>query len=122
MNNILLAYFPKVGISIDNLKLNWGLTRQQVRQLIQNEYTEVDETIDLNGSVMGADEVYHVKSTAGNFDVIPEHKVLESGTKIVLHNQIKIADNYLLSAGKDSLIGLGFNYNRNESNLICWNK
>lgn len=81
-----------------------------------------DEPIDLNSANLGADEVYHLKSVTGNFDLVPEHKVFETGSKIMLHNQIKTADNYLLSAGTDTLMGIGFNYDRKESILNCSTK
>ena len=82
----------------------------------------LDEPIDINNSSQGADEIFHLKSNNGNFDMVPEHKVLQSGIKIMLHNQINTADNYLLTASRDSLMGLSFNYNRKESNLICFDK
>lgn len=78
-----------------------------------------DESIELPAAVLGTEEVYHLKSTSANFDIIPEHKTTQSGTSILLHNQLAVADNYLVLAGKDALMGIGFNYARKESNLAC---
>ena len=79
-----------------------------------------DDLVEINNSSLTGDDVYHLKSVTGNFDIVPEHKVYESGTKINLHEQLKIADNYLLTANKDTMIGLAFNYDRKESNLDCY--
>ncbi|MBL0049401.1 MAG: BatA and WFA domain-containing protein [Bacteroidetes bacterium] len=78
-----------------------------------------DESVELPAAVLGTEEVYHLKSTSANFDIIPEHKTTQNGTSILLHNQVAVADNYLVLAGKDSVMGLGFNYDRKESNLEC---
>ncbi len=81
-----------------------------------------EDAISITSANSSADEIYHLKNVNGNYDLVPEHKVTESGTKIFLHNQLKTADNYLLSAGMDSISGLSFNYNRKESNLQSWKK
>ncbi len=80
------------------------------------------EEFNIPSSGLGKEEVYHLKNTAGNFEIIPEHKVEEGGIKLLLHNQVNVAGNYLLVADKDSLVGVGFNYDRKESKLICFEK
>jgi hypothetical protein len=62
---------------------------------------------------------YHIKSTTGTFDMIPEHKVNESGTEVIVHDQIKDAGNYVLMAEKETVMGVSFNFNRKESDLNC---
>jgi hypothetical protein len=48
MNTILLTYLPNFGITITDIKLNWGMSRQKVRELVNSAYTEADETVNLN--------------------------------------------------------------------------
>ncbi|MDF2436339.1 MAG: N-terminal double-transrane protein [Bacteroidota bacterium] len=62
---------------------------------------------------------YHLKSANGTFDMIPEHKVNESGTEIIVHDQIRDAGNYSLMADKETLMGVSFNFDRKESDLNC---
>ncbi len=76
-----------------------------------------NEQVLLGTTQLGADEVFHLKNTRGDFDLVPEHKVNESGTNLILHDQLKLADNYMLYRGKDSLLAVSFNYDRKESML-----
>ena len=48
MNTIHLTYFPDVGILLDKIKLDWGITRQKSRQLIDHDFKEDDRTFDFN--------------------------------------------------------------------------
>ncbi len=77
-----------------------------------------DENIELN-SLLKGENIYHIRSLNTNFDIIPEHKMVDSKTEIILHNQITDAGNYNLVEGKDLLSGFAFNFNRKESNLTC---
>jgi Aerotolerance regulator N-terminal len=95
----------------------YSLSDQKTNYLIGQE-----DAISLKAAALGKDEVYHLKSNSGNFDIVPDHKMVDNGITLLLHNQIKVADTYLLTSGKDSLVGLGFNYDRLESNLTCFDK
>jgi hypothetical protein len=77
-----------------------------------------NESIEL-GTILSGENVAHIKSLNTTFDIIPEHKVVNSKTEIILHNQITEAGNYNLFSGKDLLTGFAFNFNRKESDLTC---
>src|SRR5207247_2034508 len=72
-----------------------------------------NELIEFN-NVLTGESVYHIKSLNNNFDIIPEHIVMNSKTEIDVHNQISNAGNYNLYSNKDLLTGLSFNFNRKE--------
>ena len=78
-----------------------------------------DETIE-STTVLTGENVYHIRGENNNFDVIPEHKVMDSKTEILVHNQITNAGNYSLLAGKELITGVSFNFNRKESDLSCF--
>ncbi len=78
-----------------------------------------NQTIETS-NVLTGENVFHIKGTTNNFDIIPEHKTLDSKTEINTHNQITEAGNYNLYADKDLVTGLSFNFNRKESDLNCF--
>ncbi len=78
-----------------------------------------DETIECNNILTG-ENVFHISGLNSNFDIIPEHKVMDAKTEILLHNQITNAGNYNLFAGKELVSGVSFNFNRKESDLNCY--
>lgn len=78
-----------------------------------------EEVIETNKTISG-ESVFHIKNDAKKFDIIPEHKLLDSKTSILVHNQIVEANNYGLYANNDAIGGVSFNYNRNESDLTCF--
>ena len=79
-----------------------------------------EDVIDVNNASVTGENVFHLKGEK-KFDVIPEHKVSETGTSVSLHNQIKESGNYFLELGENKLAGASFNYDRKESNLNCYN-
>jgi hypothetical protein len=79
-----------------------------------------DESIETDKALSG-ENVYHIKSITGTFDIIPEHKVNGSRTEIMAHDQLRDAGNYNLFADKDLIAGLSFNFDRKESDLNCYN-
>ncbi len=84
-------------------------------------YTIGKEEVIEGKSVISGENVFHIKSSTGKFDIIPEHKVLDSKTAIYVHNQITEADNYILAANTELIQGVSFNFNRQESDLTCYN-
>ncbi len=78
-----------------------------------------DEIIESNMVVTG-ENVFHIKNSSKKFDIIPEHKLLDSKTVIQIHNQIKEANNYDLYANTDLIGGISYNFNRTESDLTCY--
>lgn len=77
-----------------------------------------EEAIETN-NVLTGENVFHVKGS-NNFDIIPEHKVMDSKTEILVHSQVTDAGNYFLYADKDLVTGISFNFNRRESDLTCY--
>lgn len=80
-----------------------------------------DETIECT-NVLTGENVFHIRGLNNDFDIIPEHKVMDAKTEIIVHNQITNAGNYNLFTGKDLVMGLSFNFNRKESDLSCYTK
>jgi hypothetical protein len=93
----------------------YSLHTQALFQTIGN-----NESIETTKNITG-ENVYHIKNLKGDFDVIPEHKVIDFKTEIMPHDQITEAGNFNLFAGKELITGIAFNYNRNESALAYYN-
>ena len=79
-----------------------------------------EEVIELSDAKVSGDDVYKLKQTGSDFEIIPEYKNIQSLTYIYTHNQVKTAGNYVLQANHDQITGLAFNYNRKESDLRCF--
>ncbi len=78
-----------------------------------------DEGIE-SGKVISGENVFHIKNVAKKIDIIPEHKLQDSKTVILVHNQIKEANNYDLLANTELIGGVSYNFNRTESDLTCY--
>lgn len=78
-----------------------------------------DEIIETNAVVVG-ENAFHIKNVNNSFDIIPEHKTMDSKLLIYTHNQINNAGNYHLQSDKAIVTGLSFNFNRKESDLTCY--
>jgi hypothetical protein len=93
---------------------NMAIYSQPVRPLF---YTiGRDNVVNAGTRAAGGENVFHIRGE-NNFDVIPEHKVTETGLDIFVHNQVAQAGNYLLSQSNEAITGLAFNYDRKESDL-----
>jgi len=53
------------------------------------------------------------------FDIIPDIRVVDQTPQLLLHNMLSDAGNYHLTAGDSAQKGYAFNYDRQESVLIC---
>jgi hypothetical protein len=80
-----------------------------------------DEIIETNAVVVG-ENAFHIKNVDNSFDIIPEHKSMDSKLLIYTHNQINNAGNYNLLSDKTIVTGLSFNFNRKESDLTCYSQ
>jgi hypothetical protein len=80
-----------------------------------------DEIIETN-SVLVGENAFHIKNVNNSFDIIPEHKTMDSKLLIYTHNQINNAGNYNLLSDKAIVTGLSFNFNRKESDLTCYSQ
>lgn len=78
-----------------------------------------DENIETTTMITG-ENVYHIRNEANNFDIIPEHRMLDTKVQINIHDQISQGGNYNLYAGKEKVMPLSFNFNRLESDLSCY--
>ena len=78
-----------------------------------------DEKIETTKLITG-ENVYHIRQESNNFDIIPEHKMMETKIQINVHSQIENGGNYNLYAGKEKIMPLSFNFNRLESDLACY--
>jgi len=67
-----------------------------------------------------AENLFHITNKALNFDFIPATKVSNGETMLVLHSQIKEANNYEISLDKNVLDVCSFNYSNLESNLVMF--
>ena len=70
---------------------------------------------------LSGESTYHLRDLKNTFDVIPEYKLLEAKTQLILHDQINEAGNYNLYADKNLIGGMSFNFSRKESDLACYN-
>ena len=82
-------------------------------------YTIGDNSGIESGIATSDKKMLHIKSINTNFDLIPEHKMLNSKTEINVQDQIKEAGNYNLLEGEETITGFAFNFNRSESDLTC---
>lgn len=94
-----------------------GIYSQSTQPLF---YTIGSDEIIESANVLTGENVFHIRNLKSDFDIIPEHKVMDAKTEILVHNQITNAGNYNLFAGKDLISGLSFNFNRKESDLNCF--
>jgi hypothetical protein len=78
-----------------------------------------DENMETAQLITG-ENVYHVRKEASDFDIIPEHKIIDTKAQINIHNQLTEGGNYNLYAGKEKVMPLSFNFNRMESDLTCY--
>ncbi|NVO01946.1 MAG: BatA domain-containing protein [Bacteroidetes bacterium] len=88
--------------------------QQKLFYFISNE-----ELIDVGSIDISGEKVLKITNSAINFEIIPEIIKNNINSSINTHNQIKEAQNYLLSNGNQQLMGLSFNYLRAESDLKC---
>lgn len=75
----------------------------------------IEYTINLTGG-----NVVHIQGLNKDFDFIPEHRVMDSKTELLVHNQIRDAGNFNVLSGKDLITGVSFNFDRKESDLNCY--
>ena len=78
-----------------------------------------EEAIGIS-NVLTGENVYHIKSLNNASDIIPEHRVIDSRTELLVHNQVTEAGNYNVYADKDVVAGISYNFNRKESDLNCY--
>ncbi len=76
----------------------------------------------LNVPYPDGDEAPRLKLQPGSFEMIPQIQRTGNGINVFTAGSVKEAGNYLLTSGNRALTGISFNYNRNESDLLCLTK
>jgi hypothetical protein len=116
--NIEAGNFQKHALFVPTILQIAFFSKQQNRMFCTIGNNEV---IELNSTPAGGENVFHIVSPDNKFDIIPEHRIIDSKTEIFTRDQIREAGNYKLLAGHDFIEGVSFNYDRKESDLACLN-
>lgn len=104
--------FQKHSIFVPTL-FNLALLSQSQQKLF---YTIGEgEMIEIRGGFVQGDQTYRIERPGDDFSFIPEHHVMETGTQIYTHDQIREAGLYELNADGTFVRELAFNYDRKES-------
>lgn len=61
-----------------------------------------------------------IKNKTNDFEIIPEQRKFGTGLSLYTHGQIKEDGWYFATSGKDNLAALAFNFNRRESDMMCY--
>lgn len=76
----------------------------------------------LPGISMGNESVFHLRSSDGKVDVIPQHILREGRVEINPGPDLTEAGNYDILLGTDTVASVGLNYPRSESDLSSYSK
>jgi hypothetical protein len=80
-----------------------------------------DEVIDIpSGEDAVSDNVFKVKKTDTDVEIIPGQRKTVGRTSLLMHDQIRSDGNYSILQGKTEVTGVSFNNDRAESNLGCY--
>jgi hypothetical protein len=112
--NTDFSNFAKHAMFVPTL-YNIALFSKQVNKLF---YTiGKDEPVEVKNFKMNNDLTFRITNKTKNFEIIPEHRNIDLQTNVYPHDQIKEAGNYIMLSGEDTVCGLAYNYNRNESDM-----
>lgn len=78
---------------------------------------DLGSVFTLPGMAMGSESVFHLKSTDGSLDIIPQYQMRDGRIEIHPGPEINTAGNYYVMLGEDTIAAVGLNYPRSESNL-----
>lgn len=79
-----------------------------------------NEVIDIRGMDLSPDLPVEIVNTEKEFSVIPEVNNNSGAVSLYVHGQIGEAGNYEIQYDKKIWQGVGFNYDRSESDLSCY--
>ena len=103
--------FQKHAIFVPSLyNMTLGNKQNQIYHIIG-----ANNSIDLPNISILSDNVLEIKNKKTAF--IPEIRQTIQGVQLFVHQQVKDADNYVLSNKDSVLMGLSFNYSRKESDM-----
>lgn len=80
-----------------------------------------NETFDISGVDISKDQVLEIKSDKNDFSFIPEKRNNGGSVSLFVHGQIQDAGNYNTLYNNKIIHAIGFNYDRKESDLLCYN-
>lgn len=80
-----------------------------------------NEAFDIPRIDLAPDKTIEIKNSTGDFSVIPEMRNNGGSVSLFVHGQIQEAGNYAAYYNQELIQGIGFNYDRKESDLSCYN-
>ena len=80
---------------------------------------DADNAIAVTADSLKGREIYKIRKTGSNYEIIPEMRLTGQEAMMYPHGQIKEAGLYDVTADHSILEGLAFNYDRVESDLRC---
>jgi hypothetical protein len=84
--------------------------------------TSTSEAIDVSLDSNDKKQPLHILQTNSDFDMIPEQRIINSKTTLFTQNQVSEAGHYTVNQGDKVVLGLGFNYDRKESDMRFFNE
>jgi len=78
-----------------------------------------EESIALSSDSLPEKNPYKIKKIDSPFEFIPEARTIQSKVLLLTHNNLTEAGIYNVLSGKKNVLGLGFNYDRMESDMQC---
>lgn len=109
--------FPKHTVFVPSL-YNMALFSNPGRPLFYVAGTNAP--IELPVDSIPLQEIFKLKKSESDFEIIPETRKFGSNILIMPHDQIKEAGFYQVTAGSQTVDGVAFNYDRKESDLSCF--
>ncbi len=76
-----------------------------------------DHNFIISDTLVSNDNIFHIKNSSLKIDFIPESRMLNSSSVISVHDQVTIAQNYILTSADKFISIVSFNYDRKESDL-----
>lgn len=80
-----------------------------------------DASIEIPNDSIIQTNVYKLKKTDSDFEIIPEIRKLGTNISLLTHDQVRDAGFYTITNGTNAISGLAFNFHRKESDLSCFN-
>jgi hypothetical protein len=78
-------------------------------------------TIEIAADSLIGTNIYKLKKTDSDYEFIPEIRKFGASISLFTHDQVRDAGFYMITNGGNPVSGLAFNFNRRESELICYN-
>ncbi len=79
--------------------------------------TSTSEAIDVSLDSNDKKQPLHILQTKSDFDMIPEQRIINSKITLFTQNQVSEAGHYSVNQVDKVVLGLGFNYDRKESDM-----